>query len=49
MVQYDPKKRCPMVEVEAELDRLLDHGAEQATGIAAPVLDEVKQIVGFVR
>ena len=38
-----------LLEDRAELDRLLDHGAEQAAAIAAPVLDEVKQIVGFVR
>jgi tryptophanyl-tRNA synthetase len=32
----------------AELDRILKRGAEQASAIAAPVMDEVKKLVGFV-
>jgi tryptophanyl-tRNA synthetase len=32
----------------AELDRLLAGGAEKAAGIAAPVLAEVKRVVGFL-
>ncbi len=33
----------------AEIDRLLADGASRARAIAAPILDEVKDIVGFVR
>ncbi|MEZ5854018.1 MAG: tryptophan--tRNA ligase [Hyphomicrobiaceae bacterium] len=33
----------------AEIDRLLARGAERARAIAAPVMAEVKDIVGFVR
>jgi tryptophanyl-tRNA synthetase len=32
----------------AEIDHLLRHGAEKARAIAAPIVTEVKQIVGFV-
>ncbi len=37
-----------ILEDEAEIDRLLARGAERARAIAAPVVDEVKRIVGFV-
>jgi tryptophanyl-tRNA synthetase len=33
----------------AEIDRVLAAGAEKAREVAAPVLDEVKSIVGFWR
>jgi tryptophanyl-tRNA synthetase len=33
----------------AEIDRILGDGAERAQAIAAPILNEVKDIVGFVR
>jgi tryptophanyl-tRNA synthetase len=33
----------------AEIDRILGDGARRAQAIAAPILDEVKDIVGFVR
>ncbi len=33
----------------AEIDRILADGAARARTIAKPVLDEVKDIVGFVR
>lgn len=32
----------------AELDKILDHGAEQANAIAAPIIQDVKRIVGFI-
>ena len=34
---------------QAEIDRQLKKGAERAEAIASPILDEVKQIIGFVR
>ena len=34
---------------EGELDRLLAAGAERARAIAAPILEEVKDVVGFLR
>jgi tryptophanyl-tRNA synthetase len=33
----------------AEIDRILAEGAERARAIAAPVMDDVRRIVGFVR
>jgi len=33
----------------AEIDRILSEGAERARTIAAPILDQVKDIVGFLR
>jgi tryptophanyl-tRNA synthetase len=33
---------------QAELDRLLRHGAEQARALSEPVLAEVRRVVGFV-
>ena len=33
----------------AEIDRILADGARRASAIAAPIMDEVKDIVGFVR
>jgi tryptophanyl-tRNA synthetase len=33
----------------AELDRVLDRGAERAAAIAAPILDDVRRIVGLKR
>ena len=33
----------------AEIDRILADGAARARAIAKPVMDEVKDIVGFVR
>ncbi|MGE0767354.1 MAG: tryptophan--tRNA ligase [Hyphomicrobiaceae bacterium] len=33
----------------AEIDRILGDGAERARAVAAPIMDEVKDIVGFVR
>ena len=33
----------------AEIDRMLADGAARARAIARPVMDEVKDIVGFVR
>jgi tryptophanyl-tRNA synthetase len=33
----------------AEIDRILAGGAARARAIAKPVMDEVKDIVGFVR
>jgi tryptophanyl-tRNA synthetase len=38
-----------MAPITAEIDRVLTAGAEQARDIAAPVVAEVKQIVGFWR
>ncbi len=32
----------------AEIDRILANGAERARGIAAPIMTEVKQVIGFV-
>ena len=32
----------------AEIDRILKSGAERATAIAAPVMAEVRRLVGFV-
>jgi tryptophanyl-tRNA synthetase len=32
----------------AEIDRILKHGAEKASAIAAPVMADVKRLVGFV-
>jgi tryptophanyl-tRNA synthetase len=33
----------------AEIDRILADGARRASAIAHPILNEVKDIVGFVR
>ena len=33
----------------AEIDRILADGAARARAIARPIMDEVKDIVGFVR
>jgi tryptophanyl-tRNA synthetase len=32
-----------------EIDRVLKSGASRARAIAAPVMDEVKRAVGFIR
>ena len=33
----------------AEIDRILADGARRARAIAAPIMDEVKDIVGYLR
>ena len=33
----------------AEIDRLLAEGARRAKAIAGPIMDQVKEIVGFLR
>ena len=33
----------------AEIDRILANGSARARTIAAPVMDKVKDIVGFIR
>ncbi len=38
-----------LVADPAEIDRILAHGAARAREIARPVMDQVKDIVGFVR
>ncbi|PTM50850.1 tryptophan--tRNA ligase [Phreatobacter oligotrophus] len=38
-----------LVADPAEIDRILAHGAARARAIARPVMDQVKDIVGFVR
>ncbi len=32
----------------AEIDRILKSGADRAHAVAAPIMDEVKKLVGFV-
>src|SRR5690606_7144061 len=34
---------------KGEMDRILRDGADRARAIAAPIMDEVRRIVGFVR
>ena len=36
-----------LLEQPEEIDRLLEKGAGQAQAIAAPILAEVKQLIGF--
>jgi tryptophanyl-tRNA synthetase len=38
-----------LMDDPAEIDRVLKDGAERASAIADPVVDEVKKIVGFWR
>jgi tryptophanyl-tRNA synthetase len=38
-----------LLDDPAEIDRILGTGAERARAIARPVMDSVKDIVGFVR
>jgi tryptophanyl-tRNA synthetase len=38
-----------LMDDPTEVDRVLKDGAERATAIADPVLDEVRRIVGFWR
>lgn len=38
-----------LMEDPAEIDRILADGAERARAIAGPILDQVKDIIGFVR
>ena len=41
-------KMRDLLENPDEIDKILDQGAEQARAIAAPILEEVHQIVGFL-
>ena len=38
-----------LVDDKGEMDRILRDGAERARAIARPVMEDVRQIVGFVR
>ncbi len=38
-----------LMDDPAEIDRILIDGARRARAIAAPIMDEVKDIVGFIR
>jgi len=37
-----------LIEDPAEIDRILSHGADRARGIAAPIIADTKQIMGFI-
>ena len=42
-------KTKKLMEDESEIDAILADGAQRARNIAGPILDEIKDIVGFVR
>ena len=42
------KEMRSLLSDPAEIDRILKNGADRATAIAAPVMAEVRRLVGFV-